>query len=116
MFLRYSRSMISFTLTLVVCCEAGSYALAQSQDKGTPEPVELQVSRTLEIEIGPQERKSFSISMTGGTYARALIDQNGADLSVSVISPEKKLLAEVDQEKTCFDPPRVHHLGITPRL
>ena len=92
--------MISFTLTLVVCCEAGSYALAQSQDKGTPEPVELQVSRTLEIEIGPQERKSFSISMTGGTYARALIDQNGADLSVSVISPEKKLLAEVDQEKT----------------
>ena len=103
MFLRNWRSTVSLALTLVFCCGLAARAIAQGQDNSTLEPTELHIGRKLDIQIGPQARKAFSISLTKGTYAKALIDQNGADLSVMVNSPGKKILAEIDQERTGKD-------------
>jgi CHAT domain-containing protein/tetratricopeptide (TPR) repeat protein len=50
----------------------------------------------IEGEVGPGETKRFRVALSSGQYLRVIVDQYGIDLSVLFISPDAKLIADMD--------------------
>lgn len=73
------------------------WAFAAHPQTGTPSEVRaLEPGKTLEGEIAAGEVHAYRIALEGGQLLRAVVNQRGIDLVVSVIGPDGQKIAEVD--------------------
>lgn len=56
----------------------------------------LEPGTPIEGELGPDEVKRFRVSLNAGQYLRVTVEQYGVDLSVALIAPNDRLIAEMD--------------------
>lgn len=60
------------------------------------EPLLLDPGAPVEGELGPGQTKRYRVSANAGQYLRVIVEACGIDLSVSLITPDSKELAEFD--------------------
>ena len=60
-----------------------------------PQPP-LEPGTPVEGDLRPDQTKRFRISLKAGQYVRVTVEQYGVDLSVSLISPDSSLIADMD--------------------
>ena len=72
-------------------------SFAAQPQSGTPsEARALEPGRTLESEIASGQVHTYLIALEAGQFLRAVVNQRGIDLVVSVIGPDGQKIAEVD--------------------
>ena len=69
---------------------------AQPQSGTTSDVRTLEQGRTLEGEIAAGEVHAYRVDLEAGQFLRAVVNQRGIDLVVSVIGPDGQKIAEVD--------------------
>ncbi|HZM86878.1 MAG TPA: erythromycin esterase family protein [Blastocatellia bacterium] len=73
------------------------WAFAAQPQSGTPSEVRaLEPGKTLEGEMAAGEVHAYRIDLEAGQFLRAVVNQRGIDLVVSVIGPDGQKIAEVD--------------------
>lgn len=83
--------MIGMVLSLVPVLIAQTPSLAQNEA-----PQRLELNRSFERDLKPEETHTYHIELAAGQYLRATVDQRGIDVAVRVFSPDQTKLAEVD--------------------
>jgi CHAT domain-containing protein/Tfp pilus assembly protein PilF len=70
--------------------------------QSTPEVTTLKLGAPVERELEGGQSHSFRISLAAGQYVRVLIEQRGIDVTLRVLGPDGKPLANYDDEKRPF--------------
>jgi erythromycin esterase len=82
-------------LCLIVLVRAACAAGAPAQS-GTPEVRTLEAGRTIERDMAAGEIHAYQIALDAGQFLRAIVNQRGVDVVVTVTGPGGQKLSEVD--------------------
>jgi erythromycin esterase len=75
---------------------ADPVASAQVPSGDLKEVIKLEFGKPIEREIAGTDSHSYYITLLAGQFLRAVVDQRGIDVIVTVIDPDGKKLAEID--------------------
>lgn len=75
---------------------ADPVASAQVPSGDLKEVIKLEFGKPIEREIAGTDSHSYYITLLAGQFLRAVVDQRGIDVIVTVLDPDGKKLAEID--------------------
>jgi CHAT domain-containing protein/Tfp pilus assembly protein PilF len=92
---------VCFYLIVVLPMFAEFSAWAQSANQPSQDTANAQVlelDKAIERELAGNQNHAYQIALAAGQYLNATIEQRGIDLTVSLLAPDGKPLAEFDSE------------------
>ena len=70
----------------------------QIQTALTAAITKLEVGKPVELRLATGEEHRYQVALTAGQYAKAIVEQRGIDVSIRLLAPDNRLVANFDRE------------------